>query len=140
MKKSSRNLLPGILIFTIGFLSALFAQLYPETKILIRITFIISLTYLLLGWRIFNNYIPDINPVIRFIPGYLYASLFITLVFGATKWPLASTIIAISPLWIIGLILFIVLLRKQMLREALIQFIIETAFLLFLDIYLLIKA
>ena len=66
MKQSGNNLLIGILIFTIGFLTAALVQFYPETKILIRIAFVFSMIYLALGWYT----IPDYRSHLYLQPGY----------------------------------------------------------------------
>ena len=140
MKKPLNNLLTGILIFAIGFLAAILSQLYPETKILIRITFIIAMIYLSLGWYIFKSYFPEGHPILLFLMGYLYSSILIASVFSSTGWPMASTIITISPVWVIGQIILVVVLRKKIAGEALTQFVIEAGFLLILSIFLLARA
>lgn len=137
MKKPTNTLLPGILVFAVGILAAFFSQLYPDTKILIRITFIIAIIYLSLGWYIFKSYIPEAESPLLFLMGYLYSSIFIASVFSTTGWPLASTIISLSIVWIIAQVILIIALRKKMTKEALTQFIIETGFLLILDIFIL---
>ncbi len=138
MSKPVKNLLTGILIFTIGFISALFSQIYPDVKILIRITFIMSIIYLSLGWYIFRSYIPEGHPLLLFIMGYLYAGVFMASVFAATGWPLSQTIASTAPIWVIGQTILIVVLRKKMTQEVFMQFLIETGLLLILSISLLI--
>lgn len=139
MKQSANNLLIGILIFTIGFLSAAFAQFYPETKILIRIAFVFSVLYLALGWYIFRSYFPEGHPLLLFIMGFLYAGVFIACVFTAAGWPLATTIICFAPVWVAAQILIVIAIRKKLSRESVVQFLIEGGLLLILSIFLLIR-
>ena len=137
MKQYGNNLLIGILIFTIGFLSAALAQFYPETKILIRIAFIFSMIYLALGWYIFRSYFPEGRPLLLFIMGYLYSGVFIASVFGAIGWPLATTMISIAPVWALGQIILVIVLRKKMPKEGFVQFMIEGGLMLILSIVML---
>jgi hypothetical protein len=139
MKQSGNNLLIGILIFTIGFLSASLAQFYPETKILIRIAFAFSMIYLALGWYIFRSYFPEGHPLLLFVMGFLYSGILIASVFEATKWPLATTIIGIAPIWVAAQILMVILIRKKLSRESFVQFLIEGGLMLLLTITLIIR-
>ncbi|MDP3002161.1 MAG: hypothetical protein Q8N38_03415 [Bacteroidales bacterium] len=137
MKQSDNNLLIGILIFTIGFLSAALAQFYPETKILIRIAFVFSMIYLALGWYIFRSYFPEGHPLLLFIMGFLYSGVFIASVFDAANWPLAKTLISIAPVWVAAQILIVIAIRKKLSRESFVQFLIEAGLMLILSIILL---
>lgn len=137
MKQSVNNLVISILVFTIGFLSAVLAQFYPETKILIRIAFVFSTFYLALGWYIFRSYYPEGQPFLLFIMGYFYASIFIASVFSATAWPLATTMVCISPIWALGQIILVIRYRRKMSREGFTQFLIEGGLMLVLSILLI---
>ena len=139
MKNSQNNLLTGILIFTIGLLAAGFSQFYPETKMLIRITFIISLIYLTLGWYIFRSYFGGGNPLLLFIMGYLYSGIFMAAVFKATGWPLSSSVVSFAPIWVLGQIILLITLRKKISKEGFAQFLIETGLLVVLTVALLVR-
>jgi len=139
MKQSGNNLVISILIFTIGFISAALAQFYPETKVLIRIAFAFSMIYLTLGWYIFRSYFPEGNPLLLFVMGFLYANVFITSVFAAAQWPMATTMISISPIWATGQIVLVIVLRGKMSKEGFVQFLIEAGLLLILSVILLIQ-
>ena len=139
MKQSGNNLLVGILIFTIGFLSAALVQFYPEVKILIRIAFAFSLIYLALGWYIFRSYFPEGHPLLLFFMGYLYAGVFIASVFEATGWPLGTIIVSLAPVWVAAQILIVIAIRKRLSRESFVQFLIEEGLMLILTITLIIR-
>ncbi|MCX6254360.1 MAG: hypothetical protein NTV31_07775 [Bacteroidia bacterium] len=139
MKQSGNNLLIGILIFAIGFLSAALVQFYPETKILIRIAFAFSIIYLALGWYIFRSYFPEGHPLLLFLMGFLYSGMFIASVFEATNWPMATTIAFFSPIWVAAQILIVIIIRKKLSRESFVQFLIEAGLLLILSIVMLIR-
>jgi len=138
MNQSDNNLLVGILIFTIGFLSAATGQFYPEFKILIRLAFIFSLIYLFLGWYIFRSYFPGGNPLLLFVMGFFYSGIFLASVFHASGWPLASTFVCFTPVWIIAQISLVLSQRKKLSRESVIQFMIESGLLMGLAIYMII--
>jgi hypothetical protein len=139
MKQQDNRLLVGILIFTIGFLSATLVQFYPETKILIRIALIFSVFYLILGWYIFRSYYHEGSFPVLFLMGYLYSSVFMAAVLEATGWALSTTMVSFTPVWVLAQILVVLKIRKKLSRESLIQFLIEAALLLILSVILLIR-
>ncbi|TAL62228.1 MAG: hypothetical protein EPN88_13575 [Bacteroidetes bacterium] len=139
MKQKENNLLTGILIFAIGFLSAALSQFYPETKILIWITLVFSIIYFAFGWYIFRSYFPDGSFPVLFLMGYLYSGVFLAAVFGAKQWPLSGTMIPFSIVYVLAQILIVIKMRKKLSGESYIQLLIEAGLLLTLSLTLLIK-
>jgi len=129
----------GIVLFTLGFLSSLLSQLLCYVSLFEWLTLIISISYLLIGWYIFQGYYPKGNLFILIIMGYIYASVFISFAMLGFNLPLAKTIMLSSVFWIFIQILIIFLIRKKLPRRSTIQLLIEVVCLLLLVVYTVLK-
>ncbi|HEX2970329.1 MAG TPA: hypothetical protein VHO46_14620 [Bacteroidales bacterium] len=130
---------PGILLFTLSLLSALFSQFYPEIHILTRITFLCSIVYLLTGWFNFRRYFPSGNIFILFLVGFFYSSVLMAAVFCAASWPLSNVFAYLSLFWAAAALLLAFVQKKLMNREVFTQFLIEGLMLAALAIILVMK-
>jgi hypothetical protein len=139
MKKNSVLTFICTAIFLIGIIAILFSSRNPTALTPVWILFGVSLTYLLSGWYIFRGYNPEGHPLLLFFTGYIYASIFIAFGFKAAAWPLAGTMLFVSPVWAVALLVITMLIRKKLSKEGIIQFLTEGGILLILTIVHLFK-
>lgn len=129
----------GIIVFFLGVLLSALAIITQDIKFFTWAVFVISLIYLSMGWHIFKRYYPEGHPLLLFFMGYLYSGVFIATVFYITNWPLAKTIISMTPIWIAIQLVIVFSIKKQIQKNVLIQLIIEAIILLILTIILLMR-
>ncbi len=130
MKTLSPLSITATLIFLVGIIAAFFGYLNPGNMTLARTTLTISIVYLLSGWYLFQGYFPSAHPFLLFFFGFLYASAFMAFAFVIASWPLAKTFISVSPVWPLVLITAVLVTRKKLPKEGLIQFLIEAGIML----------
>ena len=139
MIKINQKFTPVITVFAVGILSSILTLIIPETRILLWITFGVSVIYLFLGWYLLKAYYPGGNPLLLFLIGYLYASIFMASFFSAAEWSLAGIFVKLAPVWVVTQFVLLSILRKKIPQKGLIQFIIETGLLFILSILLLVR-
>jgi hypothetical protein len=123
------------LIFTIAILSSFLSNYFPDFKSFMWIIMTISFLYFFLGWWFFKAYYPEGKPIILFLMGYFYSSLFMAQTFCTADWPFTKTILAVSFFWISGQLITLLILRKKIPFRGFIQFMIEAAFLLAITVF-----
>jgi len=136
MEKHKLQFNSGRLIFTAGLFLSLSALFVPAPKIIWSIL-LISIIYLGLGWYLFKGYYPQKNVHLLFLMGYLYASVFITVIFFASDWPMKDILQIFALICSIIQFLIVISLRKKLIREIFSKFIIKAGFLLMLSIIML---
>lgn len=112
-------------LFLTGIVAAFFGSLNPGSKTLYTVLLMVSTLYLITGWYIFKGYHPEGHPLLLFLMGYLYASVFMSFSFTTAVWPLAETFIIIAIAWAAIQLIMISVIRKKIPREGFIQFLIE---------------
>lgn len=137
MKETTFRTPIAISIFTIGILSTLLSSYFPEARILTWVLLVISSIYLFLGWFLFKGYHPEGEPVLLFLMGYLYSSIFISSAFASADWPFAGVMAKVSIVWATIQIVLIFILRKKMAVKGFVQFLIEAGLLLFMAVLLI---
>lgn len=139
MKKNPTLSIICTIIFFIGIVAAFLGYLMPEAKTLKYALLAVSFIYLFSGWYIFKGYHPDGHPLLLFLMGYLYSSVFIAFAFVTFSWPGAKSFIFIAPFWAVIQTVMITAIRIKLPKESFIQFLIEGGLMLLLSIILLIK-
>ena len=125
MNKSSTLSIICTAIFLIGIIAAFLGHLNPGNMSLGYTLIAISLIYLFSGWYLFKVYYPGGNYFLLFLIGYFYSAIFIAFSFVTLKWPLAKTMITLGPVWAVAQLVLIAVIRKKLLKEGFIQFMIE---------------
>lgn len=138
MKKYSALSIISTVIFLIGIIAAFFGHI-PDAKTLKYTLLIVSFIYLFSGWYLFKGYHPEGHPLLLFLIGYLYSSVFMAFTFIAFTWPGAKTFIFIAPFWAAIQIVMVTAIRRKIPKEGFIQFLIEGGFMLIISIILLVK-
>lgn len=139
MKKYPALSIICTIIFSIGIVTAFLGYLIPEAKTLKCILLAVSFIYLFSGWYIFKGYHPDGHPLLLFLMGYLYSSVFIAFAFVIFSWPGAKNFIFVAPFWAATQLIMITVIRRKLSKENFIQFLTEGGLMLVLSIVLLIK-
>jgi len=139
MKTNSFLSVISRVIFLIGIIAALFGFQNQGNLPLTYILIIVSIGYLLSGWYLFRGYYPEGHPLLLFIVGYLYSSVFMAFAIVTATWSMASTFIAIAILWCIIQIVMMTVIRKKIPAGEFIQFMIEGSLMLILTIVILIS-
>ncbi|MBN2861734.1 MAG: hypothetical protein JXN62_01140 [Bacteroidales bacterium] len=137
MEKPKLQFNTGRLIFTAGLILSLSALFITGHQIILWGTLLISLIFLGMGWYFFRAYYPQGNTPLLFLMGYLYASVFIAVVFSASHWPMTDILIIYALICSILQSVIILSLRKKLIRKTFSQFIIEAGILLILSIFML---
>jgi hypothetical protein len=139
MKKNPVLAIICTTIFLIGIIAILLSSRNPGSSIPSHVILAVSLVYLISGWFIFRGYHPEGHPILLFLIGFLYASVFMAFTFKTAVWPLAGTMLFLAPVWAIGLIVLTVMIRKKLSKEGLIQFLTEGGIMLILTIVFLFR-
>ncbi|MCX6332989.1 MAG: hypothetical protein NT092_01630 [Bacteroidia bacterium] len=138
MKKNNALSLICTILFLIGIVAAFFGFLNQGNMLLKYSLLIVSIVYLLSGWYIFKGYHPEGHPLLLFLMGYLYSSVFMSFAFAAAGWPLAKSLIAVAIAWAAIQIIMVTVIRKKLSREGFIQLLIEGCLMLVMAIAVLI--
>lgn len=138
MKKNTTLSVICTVLFMIGIIAAFFGFLNQGNMVLSYTLVIISMLYLILGWYLLKGYHPEGHPLLLFLMGYLYASVFMAFAFVTARWPLANTFIAIAIAWAAIQTVMAVTIRKKLTGEGFIQFLIEGCLMLVMTIAVLI--
>ena len=139
MKKDPALSIICTIIFFIGIVAAFLGYLIPEAKTLKYTLLAVSFIYLFSGWYIFKGYHPDGHPLLLFLMGYLYSSVFLAFAFVTFSLPGAKTFIFIAPFWAATQLIMVAAIRKKLSKEGFIQFLTEGGLMIILSIILLIK-
>ena len=83
------------ILFLIGISVSSLDFVNPGSRAPAYILFSVSAGYLFSGWYIFRGYHPEGHPILLFLFGYLYSSVFAAFAFASAGWPLGFTFIAI---------------------------------------------
>jgi hypothetical protein len=137
MKKNALSLI-CTLIFLIGIIAAFFGFQNQGAPLLKFTLIVVSLLYLFSGWYILKGYHPEGHPLLLFLMGYLYASVFISFAFAAASWPMAKTLIIIAIAWALIQIIMVTVIRKKLSKEGFVQFLIEGIIMLVMTIAVLV--
>ena len=140
MKKNSVFTFICTTVFLIGIIAILLSSRNPGSVISSRVLLVVSLAYLFSGWYIFKGYHPEGAPILLFLFGFLYASVFMAFTFRAAAWPLAGTFLYLAPIWAAGQLVLTVAIRKKLSKEGLIQFLTEGGIMLILTIVTLFRS
>lgn len=128
------------LIFAIGIVASFIGYFKPGSQFLGGFLIVIPITYLIAGWYFFKGYHPEGRTLLLFIMGYLYSSIFVAFTLAAAEWPMAKTFLSIAPVWVTAQLVIVIMIRKKLTRESLVQFLIESGLMLLLIILFLLKA
>jgi len=137
MKKTNTLSLICTVIFLIGIVAAFLGFLSRENQLLTWSLLFVSIVYLLSGWYIFKGYHPEGHPLLLFLMGYLYSSVFMAFTFITTNWPMAKGMVAISIAWALIQIVMVTTIRKKLTREGFLQLFIEGSIMLVMAIVIL---
>jgi len=137
MKKTNTLSLICTVIFLIGIVAAFLGFLNRENQLLTWSLLFVSIVYLLSGWYIFKGYHPEGHPLLLFLMGYLYSSVFMAFTFITTNWPMAKGMVAISIAWALIQIVMVTTIRKKLTREGFLQLFIEGSIMLVMAIVIL---
>lgn len=137
MKKTNTLSLICTVIFLIGIVAAFLGFLNRENQLLTWSLLFVSIVYLLSGWYIFKGYHPQGHPLLLFLMGYLYSSVFMAFTFITTNWPMAKGMVAISIAWALIQIVMVTTIRKKLTREGFLQLFIEGSIMLVMAIVIL---
>ncbi len=139
MKKTNALSIVCTVIFLIGIVAALLGFLNRENQLLTYSLLFVSIVYLLSGWYIFKGYHPEGHPLLLFLMGYLYSSVFMAFTFITANWPMAKGMVAVSLAWALIQIVMVTTIRKKLTREGFLQLIIEGSLMLVMAIAILIS-
>jgi hypothetical protein len=139
MKKPIALSLVCTVIFLIGIVAAFLGFLNGGNQLLTWSLLFVSIIYLLSGWYIFKGYHPAGHPLLLFLMGYLYASVFMAFTFVTAEWPMAKGMVAVSLAWALIQIVMVTTIRKKLTREGFLQLIIEGCLMLVMSIVILIS-
>jgi len=137
MKKTNTLSVICTVIFLIGIVAAFLGFLNRENQLLTWSLLFVSIVYLLSGWYIFKGYHPQGHPLLLFLMGYLYSSVFMAFTFITTNWPMAKGMVAISIAWALIQIVMVTTIRKKLTREGFLQLFIEGSIMLVMAIVIL---
>jgi hypothetical protein len=140
MKKNSVLTIFCTTVFLIGIIAILLSNRNPGSMTPAWILLSVSLVYLLSGWYLFRGYHPEGHPLLLFLTGFLYASVFIAFTFRSAEWPLAGTFLYLAPVWAIAQLAITVMIREKLSKEGLIQFLTEGGIMLILTIVTLFRS
>jgi len=127
-----------LILFLAGILLSALSFIFPDVKNLYIGILFIAILYLVLGWYLFRGYFKNSHPLVLFLFGYLYASIFLAATFKFADWPLSETLVCLSLFWAFVLFALIVVLKKKMPAGGFIRFIIEACLMIVLSILLII--
>jgi len=139
MKKTNPLSLICTVIFLIGIVAAFLGLLNRENQLLTYSLLVVSIVYLISGWYIFKGYHNEGHPLLLFLMGYLYSSVFMSFTFITANWPMAKGMIAVSLVWALIQIVMVTTIRKKLTREGFLQLIIEGSLMLVMAIAILIS-
>jgi hypothetical protein len=139
MKKTNALSVVCTLIFLIGIVAAFLGFLNRENQLLTTTLLVVSMVYFLSGWYIFKGYHHEGHPLLLFLMGYLYSSVFVSFAFVTAQWPLAKTFIAIAIAWSLIQTVMVITIRKKLTREGFVQFLIEGFLMLTMTITILVS-
>jgi hypothetical protein len=137
MKKTNALSIVCTVIFLIGIVAAFLGFLNRENQLLTWSLLLVSIIYLISGWYIFKGYHKEGHPLLLFLMGYLYSSVFMSFTFVTADWPMAKTFIAIAIAWSLIQIIMVIAIRKKLTREGFVQFLIEGLLMLVMTIVIL---
>jgi hypothetical protein len=140
MKKISSLSVLCTLIFLIGIIASFLGVFNQGIKIMEWTTLIVSAIYLVSGWYLFKGYYPEGHPLLLFLMGYLYSSVFMALTFVTASWPLAKTFVAIAIAWAVTQLVMVTVIKKKLSREGFLQFMIEGSIMLIMSIAVLLHS
>lgn len=102
------------ILFIVGISVSYLDFFYPGSKLPEYILFSVSAGYLFSGWYIFRGYHPEGHPLLLFLFGYLYSSVFTAFAFASAGWPLGFTFVVIAIAWVVIQIIMVIVLRKKL--------------------------
>jgi len=137
MKKVNPLSLICTVIFLIGIVAAFFGFLNRENQLLAYSLLVVSIIYLISGWYIFKGYHQEGHPLLLFLIGYLYSSVFMSFTLVTADWPMAKTFVTIAIAWSLIQTVMVITIRKKLTREGFIQFLIEGFLMLTMTIVIL---
>lgn len=125
------------LLFLTGIVAAFFGFLNQGNKLFTYLLLFVTIIYLVLGWFIFRGYYPDGHPLLLFLMGYLYASVFISFTLTTAAWPMSNTFLVIAIAWVLIQAAMVTAVKKKLNPAAFTQFLIEALLMLIMIIAML---
>jgi hypothetical protein len=113
---NQNKILSGLctVLFLVGIIVSFLDFVNPGSRVPKYILFSVSAGYLFSGWYIFRGYHPDGHPLLLFLFGYLYSSIFAAFAFASAGWPLGFTFVGIAIAWAVIQIIMSSVLRKKL--------------------------